>query len=215
MADGAQPNSKEGVYIEGFFIEGAKWDKLDECLLDADPMKLIGDMPKFHVKAVEKEKKGKKRKGKGKDGLKYMCPCYYYPTRRDTVEDPSFMFSVPLKSGKGGKVDPNFARVPSGVVFASEEDCLSKCGRGRWQCVQRNVTGRVHDAPQNTYVTNYCQPNATGACADRLACEQFCSKTQVQDETIRAPPPISLTPSEHRKSRHTCLLHTGCIGPSV
>merc|ERR1712110_367550 len=108
MADGAQPNSKEGVYIEGFFIEGAKWDKLDECLLDADPMKLIGEMPKFHVKAVEKEKKSKKRKGKGKDGLKYNCPVYMYPIRADTVEDPSYMFSINLKSGKQGKTDPNF-----------------------------------------------------------------------------------------------------------
>merc|ERR1711976_706284 len=88
MADGAQPNSKEGVYIEGFFIEGAKWDTLDECLLDADPMKLIGDMPKFHVKAVEKEKKGKKRKGKGKDGLKYMCPLLLLPYQKRYCRGP-------------------------------------------------------------------------------------------------------------------------------
>lgn len=50
-------------------------------------MQLIGEMPNFHVKAVEKEKKSKKRKGKGKDGLKYCCPVYMYPTRADTVED--------------------------------------------------------------------------------------------------------------------------------
>jgi dynein heavy chain len=108
LPDGAQPNSKEGVYIEGFFIEGARWDKLDECLIDADPMTLIGEMPKFHIKAVEKEKKSKKRKGKGKDGLKYTCPVYMYPIRADTVEDPSYMFSINLKSGKGGKIDPLF-----------------------------------------------------------------------------------------------------------
>jgi dynein heavy chain len=108
LPDGAQPNSKEGVYVEGFYIEGARWDKLDECLVDADPMKLIGDMPKFHIKAVEKEKKGKKRKGKGKDGLKYLCPVYMYPVRADTVENPSLMFNINLKSGKGGKIDPVF-----------------------------------------------------------------------------------------------------------
>jgi len=122
MPQGAQPNSKEGVYIDGFFIEGARWDKLDECLVDAEPMQLIGEMPKFHVKAVEKEKKGKKRKGKGKDGLKYQCPVYMYPIRADTVEDPSYMFSIPLKSGKGGKLDPVFWTLRGTAMLMSTGD---------------------------------------------------------------------------------------------
>lgn len=71
-------------------------------------MKLIGEMPRFHVKAVEMEGKRKKKKVKSKDGFKYECPVYVYPIRADTVENPSYMFSIPLKSGKGGKVDPTF-----------------------------------------------------------------------------------------------------------
>jgi len=81
------------------------------CLEDADPMKLIGEMPFFHVKAVEEKiskKAGKKKKKGGKDGFKYYCPVYMYPIRADTVENPSYMFSVPLVSGKGGKIKPEF-----------------------------------------------------------------------------------------------------------
>lgn len=67
-------------------------------------------MPKFHIKAVEGSKKagGKKKKGKGKDGARYICPVYFYPIRSGTTEDPSYMFSVPLKSGKGGKIPTEF-----------------------------------------------------------------------------------------------------------
>jgi len=77
------------------------------CLEDADPMKLIGEMPFFHVRAVEEKgvkKIGKKKKKGGKDGFKYSCPVYMYPIRADTVENPSYMFSIPLVSGKSGKI---------------------------------------------------------------------------------------------------------------
>lgn len=69
-------------------------------------MTLIDEMPRFHIKAIEISKKsgGKKKSKKGKDGVKYMCPVYIYPIRAGTTEDPSYMFSVPLKSGKGGKI---------------------------------------------------------------------------------------------------------------
>ena len=30
----------------------------------------------------------------------YKCPCYIYPIRQGTTENPSYMFSVNLKSGE-------------------------------------------------------------------------------------------------------------------
>merc|ERR1712107_628831 len=84
-----------------------------------------------------------------------------------------------LNDGTCGKVDPKSASVPSGVLYATEEDCLKNCGSGRWECVKRSVTGRVYNAKDRTFVTNYCEPNATGACADKKSCERSCTNSPV------------------------------------
>jgi len=44
--------AKEGAYIEGLILEGAKWDGDKNYIADADPMKLYYTMPIIHFKPV-------------------------------------------------------------------------------------------------------------------------------------------------------------------
>uniref|UniRef100_A0A7S2RVL0 Dynein heavy chain n=1 Tax=Mucochytrium quahogii TaxID=96639 RepID=A0A7S2RVL0_9STRA len=82
---------KEGVYMYGMSLEGARWDTSENCLTDANPMELVAHMPIVHFKPVESKKKPTK-------GV-YVCPLYLYPIRTGTRERPSFVVSVSLDSG--------------------------------------------------------------------------------------------------------------------
>lgn len=83
--------AKEGAYIEGLFLEGARWDGEKNFIVEPEPMKLTCAMPIIHFKPVYVEGKPKKQKQ-----LLYECPTYYYPSRTGTREKPSFMFNVML-----------------------------------------------------------------------------------------------------------------------
>ncbi|KAL5251273.1 hypothetical protein ACHWQZ_G016836 [Mnemiopsis leidyi] len=82
---------KDGVYIKGMYLEGAGWDKKNCCLVEANAMQLVCEMPTIHFKPAEL----KKKPGRGI----YSCPCYYYPDRAGTADRASFVVSVDLKSG--------------------------------------------------------------------------------------------------------------------
>ena len=82
---------KEGAYIYGLYIEGARWDYENGHLADAEPMKLVTNMPIVHFKPSESKRKAK--------GL-YTCPVYLYPIRTGSRERPSFMVAVDLKVGE-------------------------------------------------------------------------------------------------------------------
>jgi dynein heavy chain len=83
---------KDGAYIRGLFLEGAKWNDEEGCLMEPEPMELTWLMPVIHFKPVKEKKKAKNNM--------YSCPCYVYPVRSGTREKPSFMLSVDLKSGE-------------------------------------------------------------------------------------------------------------------
>jgi len=83
---------KDGAYIRGLFLEGAKWNDEEGCLIEPEPMELTWLMPVIHFKPVKEKKKAKNNM--------YSCPCYVYPIRSGTREKPSFMLSVDLKSGE-------------------------------------------------------------------------------------------------------------------
>ena len=85
---------KEGAYISGLFLEGAKWNLEGQCLCEPEPMELSWPMPTIHFKPVKDKKKTKANV--------YSSPCYYYPIREGNRERPSFMFYVDLKSGEFG-----------------------------------------------------------------------------------------------------------------
>lgn len=83
---------KEGAYVHGFSLEGARWDFDNACLAEPLPMELYSSMPIIHFKPVDSKKKVTK-------GI-YICPIYMYPVRTGTRERPSFVISCELKSGK-------------------------------------------------------------------------------------------------------------------
>ncbi|GLD91835.1 hypothetical protein PINS_up000368 [Pythium insidiosum] len=88
---------KDGAYVKGLILEGARWDFDHDCLTEPFPMELHSSMPILHFKPVESKKKSSK-------GL-YSCPLYLYPLRTGTRERPSFMIAVDLKSGSGKSPD--------------------------------------------------------------------------------------------------------------
>ena len=48
---------KDGVYIKGMFLEGAGWDRKNCCLIEANAMQLVCEMPTIHFKPAEIKKK--------------------------------------------------------------------------------------------------------------------------------------------------------------
>ena len=48
---------KDGVYIKGMYLEGAGWDKKNCCLVEANAMQLVCEMPTIHFKPAELKKK--------------------------------------------------------------------------------------------------------------------------------------------------------------
>ncbi|OQR90219.1 dynein heavy chain [Thraustotheca clavata] len=82
---------KDGAYVKGLFLEGARWDFEHDCLTEPNPMELYCNMPMIHFRPVENKKKAAKGT--------YSCPLYMYPIRTGTRERPSFMIAVDLKCG--------------------------------------------------------------------------------------------------------------------
>ncbi|KAI8821286.1 dynein heavy chain and region D6 of dynein motor-domain-containing protein [Fimicolochytrium jonesii] len=87
-----QQAPKEGVYINNLYLEGASWDRKNNCLSEPKPMELLTALPPIHFKPVD----SKKKMTKGA----YACPLYYYPVRSGTRERPSFIIAVELKTGQ-------------------------------------------------------------------------------------------------------------------
>lgn len=82
---------KDGAFISGLFLEGAKWNPEKLCLAEPEVMELSCPMPVLHFKPIQKRTKPPQNM--------YECPCYYYPTRSGTVSKDSFMLKVDLKAG--------------------------------------------------------------------------------------------------------------------
>ena len=89
--------AREGAYINGLWLEGAKWDGDKNCITEPEPMKLFYKMPVIQFKPVLTEGKQKGKKGQNL----YQCPTYMYPIRTGVVERKSYMFTVmlPIKPG--------------------------------------------------------------------------------------------------------------------
>lgn len=90
----AQP--KDGAYIKGLWLEGARWDVESGTLAEPLAMELFSPMPIIQFKPVEKDKKKSSSKGI------YKCPLYLYPVRAGTVDRSSFLMDVDLKAGQRG-----------------------------------------------------------------------------------------------------------------
>lgn len=88
---GIAQHPKEGAFIKGIFLEGARWDFEKGTLTEPAPMELFCLMPIIHFKPAESKKKSSK-------GM-YNCPLYMYPIRTGSRERPSFMIAADIKSG--------------------------------------------------------------------------------------------------------------------
>ena len=86
----AKSAPKDGAYVYGLYVEGAKWDRDLSCLADADPMQLHYNMPIIHFKPVEKI-----TRVAGKIDY-FECPCYTHQIRSGSGDNSSFVFSIPL-----------------------------------------------------------------------------------------------------------------------
>jgi len=76
---------KEGVFVHGLLIDGAKWDK-SVGLTESDPKKLFSPLPVLHITAEKKGDAGGAAAG-GAGGkaplMTYDAPLYRYPIRTD------------------------------------------------------------------------------------------------------------------------------------
>jgi len=82
---------KDGAFITGLYLEGAKWNIEKQCLMEPEVMELICMMPVIHFKPIQKRQKPP-------PGI-YECPCYYYPIRQGGIGRDSYMLKVDLKTG--------------------------------------------------------------------------------------------------------------------
>eukprot|EP01029_Cantina_marsupialis_P005375 TRINITY_DN157_c1_g2_i1.p1 TRINITY_DN157_c1_g2~~TRINITY_DN157_c1_g2_i1.p1 ORF type:complete len:3733 (+),score=1529.44 TRINITY_DN157_c1_g2_i1:1436-11200(+) len=80
---------KEGVYIHGLFLDGGKWDKSVNHLMESEPKKMFAPLPVLYVTGVTKAQK----KAKSSASV-YECPCYKYHSRTDRY----LIFVVELNS---------------------------------------------------------------------------------------------------------------------
>merc|ERR1712196_729452 len=80
--------AKDGAFIRGLFLEGAKWDEEKGHLQEPDVMELFVAMPVILFKPILKRNKALPNN--------YECPAYYYPIRKGDVSRDSFMFKIDM-----------------------------------------------------------------------------------------------------------------------
>ena len=89
---GISQHPKDGAFMKGVFLEGARWDFEHGYLAEPSPMELFAPMPIIHFKPAMAKKKAPRGT--------YACPTYMYPFRSGSRERPSFVLMVHLKTGQ-------------------------------------------------------------------------------------------------------------------
>jgi dynein heavy chain len=78
--------AREGAFVTGLYLEGARWDVATNCLEESRPKEMFCPMPVIHCKAgLEEDLKDVKNM--------YICPTYATTKRR-----PNYVFSAQLKT---------------------------------------------------------------------------------------------------------------------
>jgi len=83
--DDIEGGAREGAYIHGLVLQGARWDDKSGCLDDSRPKELFAPMPVVLIKAVTVDK--------AEDRGSYMCPVYKTQKR-----GPTYVFTAGLKT---------------------------------------------------------------------------------------------------------------------
>jgi len=78
-------HSKEGAFVTGMYLEGARWDSISSSLEDSKPKEMFTQLPVIICKAISTLEK--------MDKNMYICPAYCVPTRR-----PYFVFPAQLRT---------------------------------------------------------------------------------------------------------------------
>lgn len=86
---------EDGVYIEGMFLEGARWDEEKMMLTESRPKELYSRAPMIWLRPIESSKK--------KESECYLCPLYRTTERRGvlatTGHSSNFVMDVELPTG--------------------------------------------------------------------------------------------------------------------
>ena len=77
--------TRDGAFVNGLYVEGARWDTQTGCLEDAIMKQLYPPLPLLLIKAATQEK------GEARDI--YPCPVYQTQDR-----GPTFVFTAGLKT---------------------------------------------------------------------------------------------------------------------
>ncbi|TNJ27094.1 Dynein heavy chain [Giardia muris] len=92
--DKSVPAFGDGFYAHDCYLEGANWDLDTGYLKEPRLMDLYVPLPVIRFKPQEAKKKPAKFQQ-----VFYECPCYYYPIRTGSREQPSFVINIWLHSG--------------------------------------------------------------------------------------------------------------------
>jgi dynein heavy chain len=77
--------AREGCYVTGMYLEGARWDVNATCMEDSKPKEMFCKMPVINCKAGLASDREEKNI--------YICPTYCTPGRR-----PNFVFAAQLRT---------------------------------------------------------------------------------------------------------------------
>jgi len=78
-------SAREGAFVTGMYLEGARWDINGNSLEDSKPKEMFTRMPVINCKAILQTER--------EDKNVYVCPTYCVPTRR-----PYFVFAAQLRT---------------------------------------------------------------------------------------------------------------------
>jgi dynein heavy chain len=78
--------AKDGAYIGGLFVQGARWDLAGNMLERSKPKEMFSKMPVINVKAVTADK------------LDISQGYYVCPTYKTVFRGPTFVFCAQLKT---------------------------------------------------------------------------------------------------------------------
>lgn len=76
---------REGAYVHGLFMEGARWDSQTGCIVESRLKDLFPVMPVIFIKAITQDKQD----------LRNMYECPVYKTR---IRGPTFVWTFNLKT---------------------------------------------------------------------------------------------------------------------
>jgi dynein heavy chain len=84
--DEVETAAKDGAYISGLYVQGARWDLAGNMLERSKPKEMFSKMPVINVKAITSDK------------LDVSQGYYVCPTYKTVFRGPTFVFCAQLKT---------------------------------------------------------------------------------------------------------------------